>query len=258
MTKTELAKRYIIFLLGLYINSLGISFITKASLGTSPISSCPYVLSLGFGPTLGQFTIAFNLLLVFLQILILGKRFKKSGLLQIPVTVVFGCFIDWSMALLFWVEPEIYLMRILYMAIGCLILGFGVYLEVAADVIMLPGESFVKAVTIRFHTDFGFTKVCFDASMAGTAAVLSLILFHQLRGIREGTIIAALAVGLIAKIFGKALNPLKERILPVKSDTVLESKEPIEVAAQHEASGIKGKEGSFQSLAKHRFSPETK
>ncbi len=41
-------KRYVIFLIGLFVNSLGVSLITKASLGTSPISSIPYVLSLSF------------------------------------------------------------------------------------------------------------------------------------------------------------------------------------------------------------------
>lgn len=214
MQKKELVKRYLIFLIGLYINSYGISFITKASLGTSPISSVPYVLSLGFVPTLGQFTIAFSLLLIALQILLLGKRFKAVSLLQIPVSVVFGYFIDWSMLLLSWVEPESYLPQVMYLCIGCLILGFGVYLEVAADVVMLPGEAFVKAVTIRFHTDFGITKVCFDASMAGSAVLISFILFHHLRGVREGTILAALAVGLIAKFFGKLLAPAAKRLLP--------------------------------------------
>ena len=34
-------KRYVIFLIGLFVNSLGVSLITKASLGTSPISSIP-------------------------------------------------------------------------------------------------------------------------------------------------------------------------------------------------------------------------
>ena len=49
----EKLKRYIIFLIGLFINSLGVSLITKANLGTSPISSIPYVLSLNFPFTLG-------------------------------------------------------------------------------------------------------------------------------------------------------------------------------------------------------------
>lgn len=44
----EKLKRYLIFLAGLFINALGVSLITLADLGTSPISSIPYVLSLNF------------------------------------------------------------------------------------------------------------------------------------------------------------------------------------------------------------------
>gem|GEM_PF-2221701 len=43
-TKAEQVKRYLIFLVGLFVNSLGVSLITKGNLGTSPISSIPYVL----------------------------------------------------------------------------------------------------------------------------------------------------------------------------------------------------------------------
>lgn len=35
----EKAKRYLIFLLGLFLSSLGVSLVTKADLGTSPISA---------------------------------------------------------------------------------------------------------------------------------------------------------------------------------------------------------------------------
>lgn len=218
MSKKELVKRYIIFLIGIYVNSFGISFITKADLGTSPISSVPYVLSLGFWPTLGQFTIAMSLLLILLQILLLGKTFKKANLLQIPISIIFGYFIDWSMLLLGWVDPQTYMMKLIYLLIGCVILGFGVYLEVAADVVMLPGEAFVRAVNIRFCTDFGITKVCFDASMAGSALLISLCIFHTVNGVREGTVIAALTVGLIAKFFGKVLNRLTVRLFPPKEE----------------------------------------
>lgn len=39
----ETLKRYLIFLVGLFVNSLGVSLITKANLGTSPISSIPSI-----------------------------------------------------------------------------------------------------------------------------------------------------------------------------------------------------------------------
>ncbi|WP_202613481.1 DUF6198 family protein [Merdibacter massiliensis] len=97
----EKVKRYLIFFIGLFVNSLGVSLITKASLGTSPISSIPYVLSLYFPLSLGVFTILFSILLVLLQLLILGRKFQWHNLWQIPVSVFFGYFIDLTMQLLF-------------------------------------------------------------------------------------------------------------------------------------------------------------
>lgn len=147
-------KRYLLFLVGLFINSLGVSLVTKASLGTSPISSIPYVLSLNFPFTLGNFTIVFSLLLIALQILILRKNFKIENILQIPVSIAFGYFIDFTMYLFFWVNPQNYFMKVIALLIGCLVLGFGVYIEVVADVVMLPGESFVRAIVQTWHTYF--------------------------------------------------------------------------------------------------------
>ena len=210
----EKLKRYIIFFIGLYINSLGVALITKASLGTSPISSIPYVLSLNFPFTLGNFTIFFSLLLIFLQLLILRKNFKLEHVLQIPISILFGYFIDWSMILLGFVNPSFYLMKIIYLLIGCLILGFGVYTEVLANVAMLPGESFVRAIVMTWHTEFGVTKICFDVSMTVIAGVLSFVFAGKLAGVREGTVIAALLVGFIARLFGRFLSFVEPTLFP--------------------------------------------
>lgn len=207
------SKRYFIFLIGLFVNSLGVSLITKADLGTSPISSIPYVLDLNFTMTLGQFTIFFSLLLILLQLLILRRNFKAEHLLQIPISVLFGYFIDLTMVLFQFVHPQTYPAKVLYLLIGCVILGFGVYIEVVANVAMLPGESFVRAVSSTWNTEFGTTKVAFDVSMTVIAAILSFIFSQQLNGVREGTIIAAILVGFIARSFGK-LELIKLQVTP--------------------------------------------
>ena len=87
-------------------------------------------------------------------------------------------------------------------------------MEVLADVAMLPGESFVRAIVQTWNREFGSTKVCFDVSMAIIAAVLSFILAHRLDGVREGTVIAALLVGFLARQFGKALAFVKPLLFP--------------------------------------------
>ena len=223
----ETLKRYLIFLVGLFVNSLGVSLITKANLGTSPISSIPYVLSLNFPFTLGNFTIFFSIFLIVLQLIILRKNFKLEHILQIPVSIIFGYFIDLTMILFSWVNPEAYIMKIVYLLIGCLILGVGVYMEVLADVVMLPGESFVRAIVLTWKTNFGTTKICFDVSMSVIAAVLSFVFAGRLAGVREGTVIAALLVGFIARLIGKKLAFLKDMIFPesVSAESENEAKE---------------------------------
>ena len=219
----EKLKRYLIFLVGLFVNSLGVSLITKANLGTSPISSIPYVLSLNFPFTLGNFTIFFSIFLIVLQLIILRKNFKLEHILQIPVSIIFGYFIDLTMILFSWVNPEAYIMKIVYLLIGCLIRGIGVYMEVLADVVMLPGESFVRAIVLTWKTNFGTTKICFDVSMSVIAAVLSFVFAGRLDGVREGTVIAALLVGFIARLIGKKLAFLKDMIFPETASAENES-----------------------------------
>lgn len=213
-------KRYLLFLAGLFVNALGVSLVTKASLGTSPISSIPYVLSLNYPLTLGNFTIIFSIFLILLQLLILRKNFKIENVLQIPVSIAFGYFIDLTMYMFFWVDPQNYVVKLISLLAGCVVLGFGVYMEVLADVVMLPGESFVRAIVQTWNTNFGTTKIIFDSSMTIMAGVLSVLFFGKLNGVREGTIMAALLVGFIARLFGKYLEFVKPYIFPEDYKTV--------------------------------------
>lgn len=213
MIKSETIKRYVLLLIGLFINGFGVSFITKASLGTSPISSIPYTLSLKFQPTIGMFTMFFSVILIVLQLIILKKNFPKQYWLQIPVSMLFSYFIDLSMEILSALQPATYVSKMVFLLIGCVILGFGVFIEVIANVVMLPGEAFVKSVTMTFNTDFGKTKVAFDTSMTIIAILLSLLMFHSLNGVREGTIISAILVGTIARLFKSKIGFLETALI---------------------------------------------
>lgn len=210
--KTELIKRYIFLLVGPFVNGLGVSFIAKAGLGTSPITSIPYTLSLGFTPTVGMFTLVFNIFLVILQVILLRRNFQLQNLLQLPIIALFSFFIDLTMSLLGFMQPETYAMKVVSLIVGCLILGFGVFMEMVANVAMLPGEATVRAVSDVFSTDFGKTKIAFDSSMTVIAAILSFIMFRHLDGVREGTIVAAILVGFIARLFKKYIGGI-EKIL---------------------------------------------
>ena len=122
-TAVYVLRRYLLLSAGLAIMAFGVAFSIKASLGTSPISSVPYVVSL----------------------------------------------------------------------------------EVKAGVVVLAGEGVVLAICKVLPVKFGYMKVGFDVTLVVTACILSLVFTGRLQGVREGTVAAALMVGLIAKQFGKVL-----------------------------------------------------
>lgn len=221
----EKFKRYVIFIIGLFINSFGVSLITRADLGTSPISSIPYVLSLNFPFTLGEFTIFLSIFLIILQLIILGKNFKAEHVLQIPVSIAFGYFIDFCMMLLKNLNADTYLLQAVYLIAGCIVLGIGVYMEMLANVVMLPGESFVRAVVFRWKKDFGITKIIFDVAMALMAAALSMLFAGRVEGVREGTVAAALLVGFIARVIDRKFSFIRKKVYGKESTDMAETGE---------------------------------
>ena len=116
------------------------------------------------------------------------------------------------MFLLKMLSPDMYVVKLLFLLAGCLILGIGVYMEVLANVVMLPGESFVRAIVMTLKKEFGTMKITFDVTMTLAAAALSFVFMSHLAGVREGTVIAALLVGAIARFIGKHLDFLPEKL----------------------------------------------
>lgn len=199
------AQRYFWFTLGILINSFGIALITRASLGTPPISSVPFVLSLRFSPTFGQVTFVFNLLFILEQILLLRQQFHPIQFLQLVVNLVFSACIDLGMYLLDWFTPESLIAKLLSLSAGCAVLAAGICIEVAPNVLMVPGEGMVKAISTAFHLEFGSVKVAFDTSLMILALLLSLFFFHELQGIGAGTVLSALLVGRFISLWNKTL-----------------------------------------------------
>lgn len=206
-----MAKRYCIFLLGLTFMALGIVLIIKSVLGTSPISSVPYILSLALQLTVGEFNFIVSFIMFLLQPIILGRRFEWIQLLQIPMTFIFCAFIDVFMYLFSWISPNLYYEHLIVLFLGCLSMGIGVTCQLVGRVVMLPGEGLVNAIATHWHLDFGKTKIVFDWTLVSIAALSSLYFFGQVEGIREGTLISAFSTGCLVRCFMYLLNALKQR-----------------------------------------------
>ncbi|MEE0463218.1 YczE/YyaS/YitT family protein [Blautia hydrogenotrophica] len=207
--------RYFWFVAGILINSFGVALITKAALGTSPISSLPYVLSLQFPMTLGQFTFILNMVFILLEVILLKKDFHAIQYLQIAVNVLFSFCIDVSMNLLFFFEPANLAVQFAALIVGCTILALGISIEVAPDVLVVPGEGVVKAISQVSRRRFGTVKVIFDTTLVIGAAFLSFLFFHRLSGLGIGTILSACIVGRFVNLINRHL-PLISQIASLR------------------------------------------
>ncbi|MBE5039253.1 YczE/YyaS/YitT family protein [Ructibacterium gallinarum] len=209
----EFVKRYLLFIISLFISALGVAITKKGGLGVSPISSVANIMSLRVTSlTLGNWLIIWNCILIAGQMLILKSKFQWIQLLQIPVSFLFGYFTDFGMWMVSFIRSDFYLLRLILVVGGTMVLAFGISLSVIANVIMNSGEAFVKALADATRKNFGNLKIFFDVFCVLAAVLLSLVFFHfKIEGTREGTIIAALLTGIFVKLFLKiTAKPLNQ------------------------------------------------
>lgn len=215
MSRKEIAKRYVLFIMSLFFAALGVAFTKHGELGVSPITSVANVMSCRFSAlTLGTWLIIWNCILIAGQIVILRKKFRLIQLLQLPLSFLFGWFTDLGMWIVSFISVNSYPARIVMVVAGVVILGFGVSLAVIANVIMNSGEAFVKAISDTLGREFGNVKIAFDVFCVIFSLVLSLIFFDfTIVGTREGTIISALLTGTVVKFFTRKLGEPVNNIL---------------------------------------------
>lgn len=206
-------KRFILFLMGIVLAGLGVAFSTRPGLGTSPISSLPYVVTFITPLTLGMTTVGINLFFMLMQIAILRSRFEWTKLGQLPTLFAFGFFIDFGMWLSSFYIPESYLLRLLEELLGCTLLATGITFQLMANISYMPGDGFVRTVSDEYGIPFGTAKICFDVSIVVLAILLSLCCFRNISGIREGTVLAAILVGFLIRTMQQPLRFIKRQLV---------------------------------------------
>ncbi len=202
----ELVRRYVFLFAGLVVMAFGVALSIKSDLGTSPISSVPYALSEIVPLSVGATTVLLHCLLVLVQLAVLRRRFTPGRLVQVPVGVLFGALTDIAMAAVVVVEPGAYWQRWLCCLAGVALVAVGVAFEVKADVVMLAGEGTVDAFCKAFPIQFGNMKVAFDVALVAVACTLGVVFLGRVVGVREGTLAAAVLVGLVSKRVGRLLR----------------------------------------------------
>jgi len=205
MTKKEIFYRYILFIIGLFIASMGVAFSTKAGLGTSPVASLPYSVSLVSKLlTFGGWLNLLSLIQITIQVILLRKNCKPVEIIiQTILAFAYGYMTNFSCSLISGIAVNSYFSQLIFMLLGCVILAFGIWLQLKGGVAMLPGEAMNRAISHVSGFKYENIKIFFDIAYIASSAVICLVFIGRLEGVREGSIIAAILVGNIIKLIFK-------------------------------------------------------
>ncbi|MBQ9278621.1 MAG: hypothetical protein IJ224_08290 [Lachnospiraceae bacterium] len=209
----DITKRYILFLIGLFIASMGVAFSTKAGLGTSPVASVPYSVSLvssifSFGGWLNLLSV----IQIAIQIMVLkGKCNYVEIFIQTVLAFIYGYLTNFSCYLIRNLSADTYIIQFVYMLAGCFILAFGIWIQLKGNVAMLPGEAMNRAISKVSGRRYENIKIFFDVLYIALSAVICLVFIGKLEGVREGSIIAAVLVGNIIKLYEMIFKNIKQK-----------------------------------------------
>ena len=240
----NIAKRLLVFCAGQFILACGVVLAIKASLGASPTTVIPNVLYnilLDRGITrigLGTCTTAIYCVYILVQFLILRKDFKLRMLLEIVVSFIFGYFVTMGQNILAFVPaPENYFIRIVYLVISIPIMSLGIAVYVIPQISPAPAEGVTAAMSQKTGWPIPKCLLIFDVVIVGIGSLISILYFHSLVGIREGTIICAFTLG-------PAMRPMASLVTePLLKFCGLQTRrqaaiEEISVGAYHEGKTI--------------------
>lgn len=207
--------QHVLLLVSLCVMTLGVAVCVRSMLGSSVISTLPYVFETagknGLGVpefTIGQYTYIMNAVLVVGQIAVLRRKFEPVQLFQLLVGFVFGSLIDINMLLTEWLLPTTLVAKIAAQVAGCTILGVGIAMEVRCGSVTMPGEGFPVAISSVTGVEFPKVKICVDTMLVVLAVIFSYVFFGawQWYIVGIGTLFAMVYVGMVVRQTGKHLG----------------------------------------------------
>jgi len=211
----QVIKNYSLFLIGLFIASMGVALSAKAGLGTSPVASVPYSISLvNHLLTFGWWLNICSVVQIIVQIALLRKKCKPIEIIiQTVLAFLYGYLTDFSCKLISGLQVNSYLVQFAFMILSCIVLGFGIWIQFKGGVAMLPGEAMNRAISEVTGKSYENIKIFFDVLYIIVAAVICFIFVGKLEGVREGSIIAAILIGNIIKLYNLAFNKITSKKL---------------------------------------------
>lgn len=196
-------KRGITYFIGLNLIAFAVVFNIRLDLGVAAFSSSMYATSEIFHISLGTASIIFYLLFIVVQC-ILSRKISIMYILEIPLSFAFG----WLTDLYDFILPEMPFslpVRFILFCCSMCVTSMGVFLCVRSNLVLTPTDGIVKTISEVFKLPFSACKNGFDISMILLTVILCLFNHTKLYGIGIGTVLSAICLGRIIRVYEKKI-----------------------------------------------------
>lgn len=203
-----ITKRISIYIIGLFLLSLGATFSILAGIGVSPVTSLPYALALITPLSVGITTVLANFVFIILQAIILKEIRWKNFFIQLIISFLFGFFMDFTIWLTNGLpEASSIVLIIVYLAISLILVALALLLYFTANLPTMPYDSLTHVIANTWKTPFSKAKITSDMLNVVLSLVICLLFIQSFGAIGIGTFIAAYGIGKIVGVLLHNLQP---------------------------------------------------
>lgn len=192
--------KFVLFIIGISILSLGIALTIQSDLGTSPFDALLVGLSENVGLTVGSWEVIMALILICSNAMLIKQ---KPELLGLMTAIIAGIGIDlWLFLLQDWLTFEMWFSKLICFSFGLIIIGLGSSLYLHTNYAPIPVDRLTLIIRDLTKTNLFFARTL--------VYVLFLLVAFILQGpIGIGTILTVCFGGYILNVF----MPITKRVL---------------------------------------------
>lgn len=204
IVKRSRKVKYVFYVIGILILTLGISFTIQSDLGTSPFDALLVGLSINVGLTVGSWEIILAIILIGFNSLLKRQRPEVLGLVTAVIT---GIGIDlWLFLLDNSMTLELWHSKAVCFGIGLVMIGLGTATYLHTNVAPIPVDRLTLIIQELTGTNLFFSRTFIY--------LVFLIMAMMLNGpIGTGTLLTVFLGGLILNFFMPFIRKVLDRIL---------------------------------------------
>ena len=207
--------RFFEMLVGITAVCAGAALGIIAALGQTTSTGTSWSIAGALGIKVGYGLIILYCFFMLLQVIALGKNFKLTAVIQVVPVVLHGWilnFFKYDFPPFLALNPQTYAERFLIYAVGVVLISFGFTCTKNSRFANYPPETFCAIMSERAGIRFGTGKIIMDFFYVATSLTLCFLFKMDYGVVREGTVIFAVANGMLINFFQPFVEKLFAKI----------------------------------------------